>query len=58
MQKHFENLIGFKAGDNMPEVDWIERLLNGIFATAGSAILAYIVLLMMQFYMRWNIVNL
>lgn len=57
MQKHIENLNDIKIGDNMSDVDWVGRLLDGIFAAAGSAILAYIILLMMQLYMQWSIVS-
>lgn len=57
MQKHFENRNEFETGNNMPKVEWGEWLLNGIFVTAGSAILAYIFLLLMQVYVQWHFVN-
>lgn len=57
MQRHIENLNDIEIGDNMSDVDWVGQVLDGIFAVAGSAILSYIILLMMQLYMRWSIVG-
>lgn len=48
MQGYFENLDDFEDGSRPPAVDWVEWLLNMIFAAAGSAMLAYVYFLMMQ----------
>lgn len=48
MHGYFENLDDFEDGSRPPAVDWVEWLLNMIFATAGSAILAYVCFMMMQ----------
>lgn len=48
MHGYFENLDDFEDGSRPPAVDWVEWLLNMIFATAGSAMLAYVCFLMMQ----------
>ena len=55
MHGYFENLDDFEDGSRPPTVDWVEWLLNMIFAAAGSAMLAYVYFLMMQAIEVWKI---
>lgn len=55
MHGHFENLDDFEDGSRTPSVDWVEWLLNMIFAAAGSAMLTYVYFLMMQAIDIWKI---
>ncbi len=50
--KHFVDVDDFQDGSRPPAIDWVEWLLNGIFATAGAAMMAYIAFLAMQAYIK------
>jgi len=50
--KYYDNLDDFQDDSRSPAIDWVEWLLNRIFATAGAAMMAYIAFLAMQAYMK------
>lgn len=42
MARQFEPANDFEDDSRPPMVDWVERLLQGIFASAGVGMVAYI----------------
>ena len=53
MRKYYENLDDFEDGSRPPVIDWVESLLQGIFAVTGSVMLAFGLFLLIKQYFGW-----
>lgn len=52
MARQFEQVDDFEDDSRPPVVDWVEWVLNGIFAGAGAAMLVCTLYLAVVEYMR------